>query len=164
VWYLCPGYYVADQPSEAGNAVIDPIADVGQLLDALTAVLAPGGLLSLVSVNRYSAPYGAAFLHQDLERAYASLDSDMQLGYIFDTAMRLFTAEEIGALLRERGFAEPHHYGVRCLCDYWGTNEQKQQPAVMAQLERLERRLADRHPYKLLARYFHLLARRGAAS
>ncbi|MCU0493413.1 MAG: fructosamine kinase family protein [Chloroflexaceae bacterium] len=27
VWYLSPGYYVADQPSEADNAVIDPILD-----------------------------------------------------------------------------------------------------------------------------------------
>lgn len=143
--------------------VLQYVPDVGLLLDGLAAALRPGGLLSLVSVNRYSAPYQAAFLHHDLERALASLDQQTHHGQLFDTAMTLTTAEEVGALLSARGFEPIHHYGVRCLCDYWGDNAEKQQPAVMAQLERLERRLSAAHPYKHLARYYQLVAQRGAA-
>lgn len=128
----------------------------------MLTTLRPGGVLSLVSVNRYSVPYQAAFLHHDLERAYASLNDHTQRATIFDTPMSLATAEEISALLAARGFSAIHHYGIRCLCDYWGDNAEKMQPAVMAQLERLERRLTDAYPYKLLARYYQLIVRRAA--
>lgn len=46
--------------------VLQYIPAVERLLDGLLAVLRPGGVLSLVSVNRHSVPYQAAFLHRDL--------------------------------------------------------------------------------------------------
>lgn len=142
--------------------VLQYAPDVGQLLDTLLTTLRPGGVLSLVSVNRYSVPYQAAFLHHDLERAYASLDDHTQQATIFDAPMSLATAEEVSALLAARGFSAVHHFGIRCLCDYWGDNAEKMQPTVMAQLERLERRLTDAYPYKLLARYYQLIVHRTA--
>jgi S-adenosylmethionine-dependent methyltransferase len=141
--------------------VLQYVSDVGQLLDGLLAVLRPGGVLSLVSINRYSVPYQAAFLHRDLQRAYASLDDSIQRATIFDTPMTLYTAEEMTVLLAARGVAGIDHYGIRCLCDYWGDNAEKARPEVMAQLERLERRLTGREPYKQLARYFQLVTHRG---
>jgi hypothetical protein len=41
----------------------------------LAATLVPGGLLSLISVNRYAMPYRAAFFRNDLAGALALLDS-----------------------------------------------------------------------------------------
>lgn len=139
--------------------VIQYVPSVERLLDQLAAVLHPGGLLSLVSINRHSAPLQAAFLHHDLDRAFASLDDHVQKTTIFETPMTMFTAEEVTALLTPRGFTSVDHYGVRCLCDYWGSTEEKLQPAVMAQIERLERRMTNTFPYKHLARYFQLIAR-----
>lgn len=52
------------------------------------------------------------------------------------------------------------HYGIRCLCDYWGDNKLKADPHIFAQLERLELELTARYPYKLLARYFQVVARK----
>lgn len=138
--------------------VIQYFPAIEHLLDQLITVLRPGGLLSVVSINRYAAPFRAAFLHHDLERAYTSLDDPVQKAIIFDTPMTMFTAEEVTALLAARGCDPIHHYGVRCLCDYWGSNEEKMQPTVMAQIERLEQRMANAFPYKHLACYFHLIA------
>jgi hypothetical protein len=41
-----------------------------------------------------------------------------------------------------------------------GDNDLKADPAVFKQLEELEFAMADRHPYKLLARYFQVIARK----
>jgi S-adenosylmethionine-dependent methyltransferase len=137
---------------------IQYVPNLEPMLDQLATVLRPAGLLSLVSINRYSVPYQAAFLHHDLERAYASLGDHVQKTTIFETPMTMFTAEEVTTLLAPRGFRAIHHYGVRCLCDYWGSTEEKLQPAVMAQIERIERQLTAAFPYKHLARYFQLIA------
>lgn len=138
--------------------VIQYVDDVERLLATLATLLKPGGWLSLVSINRFSVPYQTAFLHQDLVRASQSLDDHTQLATIFGLPMRMYSAEEVAALLARQGFGQLHHYGVRCICDYWGTTEQKMQPEIMAQIEQLENRLSDAYPYKLLARYFHLIA------
>jgi S-adenosylmethionine-dependent methyltransferase len=138
--------------------VIQYSADLPALLGQLHAVLRPGGLLSLVSINRFSVPYQAAFLHRDLDRALASLDDHQQLTTIFGIPMTMYVADEVTELLSAQGFRVGQHYGVRCLCDYWGDTALKMQPAVMAKLARLDAALADRAPYKHLARYFQLIA------
>jgi S-adenosylmethionine-dependent methyltransferase len=129
--------------------VVQYVADVPQLVADLAATLRPNGLLSLLSVNRHSAPYQAAFLHHDRQ----------QVATIFNAPMTLFTADEVAEILEGQGYTVVAHVGIRCICDYWGTTEEKLRPEVMAQIEALERRLMHRSPYKDLARYYHLIAR-----
>jgi hypothetical protein len=66
----------------------------------------------------------------------------------------------MSGLLRDAGCHIEQDYGVRCVCDYWGDNERKSQPEIFEQLERLEFALTDKYPYKLLARYFQVVARK----
>ena len=51
-------------------------------------------------------------------------------------------------------------YGIRCLYNYWGTNELKQDSEIYAKLKRLEMELTGREPYSLTARQFQLVARK----
>ena len=127
---------------------------------ALDAPLKSGGLISLLSINRYSIPYHLAFLRGDLAEALAQIDARGMRAHIFDATMANYSADEIGAMLQGAGCAVEHDYGIRCMCDYWGDNERKADPVVFAQIEQLESALADRHPYKLLARYFMVIARK----
>jgi S-adenosylmethionine-dependent methyltransferase len=138
--------------------VLQYVDDVPALLAALAGVLKPGGWLSLIGVNRYALPYRAAFSRGDLVDAYAQLDQRSEVSSLFGATMTEYTAEEIVALLPDAGCELVQHYGVRCLCDYWGTNELKSDPVVFAALEKLELALTDRYPYKLLARYFQIVA------
>jgi len=46
------------------------------------------------------------------------------------------------------------------MCDYWGDNARKSDPATFEQIERLDFALTDLYPYKLLARYFQVVGRR----
>ncbi len=141
--------------------VLQYVDDVPALLAAVAAPLRPGGVLSIISVNRYAMPYRAAFAQGDLAAAYDKLDQRSETAILFGATMNQYSAEEIAAMLPAAGCAAVQDYGIRCICDYWGDNQRKSDPAVFAQLERLELALADRHPYKLLARYFQVVARKG---
>jgi S-adenosylmethionine-dependent methyltransferase len=74
--------------------------------------------------------------------------------------MTTYCVDEIREILKSVGCVVEKDYGIRCICDYWGDNERKSDPAVFEQIERLEFALTERHPYKLLARYFQVIARK----
>ncbi len=142
--------------------VLQYVDDVPQLLDVLIHALAPAGVLSLLSVNRYALPYRAAFLYGDLDAACAALDERRHPALIFGEAMTTeYSADEVLSLLPAAGCTVLADYGIQCITPYWGDNERKAAPVVYAQLERLELALTARHPYKLLARYFQIVARKG---
>ena len=140
--------------------VIQFIDDVNPLLQALAGVLKPGGFLSLISTNQYSLPYQAAFLEQDLDKAFASLEPGDQYNPVFDVEVHEYRPDEIIDSLAAMGLKLEKHYGIRCLFNYWGTNELKEDSAVYAKLKKLEFELTERYPYYLTARQFQLIARK----
>jgi S-adenosylmethionine-dependent methyltransferase len=140
--------------------VIQYVDDVPGLLSGLAGSLKAGGLISIVNINRYSIPYRIAFPRGDLAEALAQLDNRRVKAFLFDVTMTGYSANEVIGMLGSVGCAVEQDYGIRCVCDYWGDNELKSDPAVFKQLEELEFALADRYPYKLLARYFQIIARK----
>jgi S-adenosylmethionine-dependent methyltransferase len=140
--------------------VMQYLPDVPGVLAKLGGLLEAGGLLSLVSLNRYSIPYKTAFFENNLEKALGELDARTTRVYLFDATVTTYTSEEASDLLRQSGLAIEADYGLRCLTDFWGTNEQKFDPETFERLAQLEAALAGQHPYKLLARFFQVIARK----
>ncbi len=138
--------------------VIQYVENLPGVLKDLVAALKPGGLMSIVSINRYSIPFRIAMPRGDLGEALANLDARRQTAILFDATMNCYSAGEIAELLAGAGCAVEQDYGIRCICDYWGDNDLKSDPAIFRQLEELEFAMAERHPYKLLARYFQVIA------
>ena len=141
--------------------VIQYVEDAPALLKDLAGLLRAGGLISIVSINRYSVPYRTALPRGDLAQALAQLDARRVKAFIFDASFNVYDAEEIKEMLSSAGCAAEQDFGIRCIAEYWGDNELKSDPAIFAQLEELEFALAERYPYKLLARYFQVIARKG---
>ena len=144
--------------------VLQYIDDVPLLFRNFANLLKPDGVISIISINRYSTPYHAAFLDNDLAQALAQLDTRTSKAKIFDAVMTSYCADEIKDLLESVGIVPEGDYGVRCICDYWGDNERKLDPVIFEQLERLEFALTELYPYKLLARYFQVVARKAKSA
>jgi S-adenosylmethionine-dependent methyltransferase len=144
--------------------VLQYINDVPSLIKKFANLLKPGGVVSIVSINRYSTPYHAAFLDNDLATALTQLDTHTSNAKIFDAVMTSYSADEMKELLENTGVISEGDYGIRCICDYWGDNERKLDPEIFAQIERLEFALTDLHPYKLLARYFQVIGRKAGSA
>lgn len=140
--------------------VLQYMDDVPALMNALAGLLKPDGILSVVSINRYSTPYHAAFLDGNLTEAMALLDARTSKAKIFDAKMVSYSVDEISELMKNAGMVVEKDYGIRCICDYWGDNERKSDPAIFEQIEHLEFALTELYPYKLLARYFQIVARK----
>lgn len=140
--------------------VLQYIDDVPLLFRNLANLLRPNGVISIVSINRYSTPYHTAFLDNNLSETFAQLNTRTSKARIFDAVMTNYCADEIKELLENVKIVVEGDYGLRCLCDYWANNEQKSDPGIFEQLEQLEFALTELHPYKLLARYYQVVGRK----
>ncbi|MFJ6671507.1 class I SAM-dependent methyltransferase [Actinosynnema sp. NPDC091369] len=139
--------------------VIQYLPDPAATLRAAVDLVAPGGLLSVIALNRNAEPLRHATRHLDPAAALAALDTDQAHTQTFDTTLTLYTADQVTAWLPDCDLVG--HHGIRAVTDYVADDDRKHDPAFFADLERLELALADRMPYPLLARFFHLVLRRG---
>ncbi|MFE7673028.1 class I SAM-dependent methyltransferase [Streptomyces albidoflavus] len=137
------------------------VDDARAALAAALAPLRPGGLFSVMAVNRHAVPLLTAVREGDLAAALTALDADRTRARTFDATLRLCTAEETTAHLAGLGCRDVCHYGIRTVCDQLTDDARKYEPAYYADLERLELALTARHPYPHTARLFQLTARKG---
>lgn len=141
--------------------VLQYVSDVSELLRNLAILLKPGGVLSLISVNRYSSPLRAAFKHDDLEEAHRMLFERVEAQVMFEHVATVYSGDEINAMLPQAELVFDKYYGIRCIWDYWGDNEKH--ASVADQLWKLEFALTDRYPYNLLARFWQIIAHKQPA-
>ena len=140
--------------------VIQYAGDLNAALAAITQPLKPNGICSIISQNRYAAPYRAALFDDDLDLAYESIDQRTEMTRVFGHEVPIYSGEEIIALLPNHRCTLLGHYGIWCMTMYWGDNARKADPVLYQKLERLELALSSRHPYNLLGRYYQIVARK----
>ena len=140
--------------------VIQFVDDLAPLFRAIATVLRSGGFMSLIATNQHSLPLQSAFLGNDLDQALAAIDQDTEYNAVFDMDVRVFKPQDLVNSLGDFDFSLEKHYGVRCLYNYWGSNETKNDPDVNHQLKSLEVALSDLEPYKHTARLFQLILRK----
>lgn len=158
---------VIDLPQLFGNEqfdvvllhnVLQYVPDADAALRAIHAVLRADGFLSLGIINPYSEVLGPALRELDLVTALDNIGTKVKKQNIFGLTHPLYTLEELEQMLHRCGFRLQTFYGVRSLCDYIADNERKADPIFFAQLEQLEMALRDQYPFKLIARFWHLIA------
>ncbi|MGW5124431.1 class I SAM-dependent methyltransferase [Streptomyces sp. NPDC004069] len=136
------------------------VDDVPGVLATTLAPLKPGGLFSMMAINRHSAALSIAVRETDPAAALAALGTDRSRTQTFDSAVTLHTAEEIIPVLQSLGCQDVRHYGIRGFCDYITDDARKHDPAFYADLEQLELATTALPPYMHTARLFQLTARK----
>ena len=134
--------------------VLQYVDDMAAALRAICHALLPGGLMSVISVNRYSEAYREALQQLRPRAALEKLDTGTIFSGVFKTQVRAYAAEEVSGALEALGCALLARYGVRCVYDYIPNNELKGDPTFAAELERLEHAMSGVYPYYLLAGQF----------
>ncbi|AXK31317.1 methyltransferase domain-containing protein [Streptomyces armeniacus] len=158
---------VLDLPAEVRGATYDLVLchnllqyqeEPGPVLRTVVPLVRPGGLLSVMAINRHSAPLALAVRSLDPAAALRALGERQSRSATFDAGLTLHTAEEITAELTVLGCTGVRHYGIRTVADHITDDARKRDPAFYADLEALELALTDREPYVHTARIFHLVA------
>jgi len=140
--------------------VLQYVDDLNAAVHALSRVVKPNGLLSIMCINRYSEPYRLALQELNLPAAYAALGAEVIVTKIFETTMKAYAAEDLREPLEHAGCTIVGQYGIRCVNDYIANNDLKSDPVFFADLLKLELALSDKFPYYLSARAFHLVAQK----
>lgn len=140
--------------------VLQYVDDINTAIKTMSDALKPNGLISIIAMNRYSEPYRLALHQLDLDGALASLDADMLRTVVFNTDVHARTVGDMREPLQAAGCSIVGDYGIRCVCDYIQDNEIKSGPTFFAKLEKLEYALSGRAPYKNVAKFFQVVARK----
>lgn len=143
-----------------GHGLLEVVDDVDRAVAALTAVVAPGGALSVLVANRYGAV---------LHRALAGHLSDAcrllnePAGHLADSGeplLRRFDVAGLTSLLTNAGLAIEVLQGHDVVADIVPGSVLESTPAAVDELAELETEAARRPPLRDIAARLHALARR----
>lgn len=138
------------------HGVITYLEEPGPLLDALAQCTAPGGVISVMTLNAHALPVRPA-LERRWQDALPLFDARHELGPL-GVETRGDTAEELSGQLAARGLDLLRWYGVWLFADWLDLGEAE--PEEVAQAAAVELKAGARDPYRQLARAIHVVARR----
>jgi S-adenosylmethionine-dependent methyltransferase len=147
----------------ACHTLIEYLPEPRAGLAALSDLLRPGGVLSVSFVNRHAEVLRQVWSRHDPAGALARLEGGTFCASLFGVQGMAYTAEEVSAWLGGLGLEVTATCGVRAFADQVPA-ERLEDPAFLDALLRLERAAATRSPYRLVARYVHLIARKVGAT
>jgi len=138
--------------------LLEFVDDPSAVLRSAARALRDSGLISILVRNRPGEVLKAALLSGDLAAAQNSLIADWGEESLYGGRVRLFTAENLRAMLEEASLKVIVERGVRIVSDYL--------PPTISRADEyerifdLERKLGSRPEFSAVARYTHILARR----
>ncbi|MFN2220484.1 MAG: methyltransferase [Anaerolineae bacterium] len=142
------------------HTLIEYLPEPREALRGLACLLRDGGLLSLSFVNRHAEVLRQVWKRSDPDGALAKLEDGIFYARLFDVPGRAYTAEEVSAWLPLLGLTVTAICGVRAFADQVPP-ERLADPAFLDDLLRLEVVAAHLEPYRQIARYVQLFARKG---
>jgi len=141
------------------HTLIEYLPDPPATLRALTGLIADGGVLSVSFVNHHAEILRQVWSQGDPAGALACLEDGSFCATLFDLPGVAYTAEEVSNWLADLGLTVTDTRGIRAFADYV-PRERLDDPDFIGALLRLELAAASRAPYKMLARYMHLIAQK----
>lgn len=141
------------------HTLIEYVPEPRRTLYSLAGLLRQGGLLSLSFRNRHVEALRQIWSRGNPAGALATLDDGAFCSGLFNLPGMTYTAEEACTWLRDLGLTVSAVCGVRVFADFVPP-ERLHDPEFFDTLLRLEKAVAGRPPYMLLARYVHLLSQK----
>jgi SAM-dependent methyltransferase len=132
------------------------------LIDQLCRCTARDGIVSIMTANAKAGAVRPA-LERRWDDALASFDARTEIG-VLGVPGRADTVEELSELLRVRGVAPVHWYGVWLFVDWLEFSGVELDPSDTQQVTAtaaVELEASRRDPYRQLSRVFHLVGRKG---
>ncbi|WP_151732823.1 methyltransferase domain-containing protein [Paenibacillus tengchongensis] len=119
-----------------------------------------GGCLSLIAHNPAAKVLKKAIMLKQPAEALAGMGSDKEYSGIIGTDITVYSCEQLTEWLRESGYKVAGHFGIHNVYGYIADNELKHDDAWHEQMKQLEFGLGGQSPYRDIAVFTHLIARK----
>jgi SAM-dependent methyltransferase len=139
------------------HSVLEVVDDPADALAAISAVLRPGGIASLLAANRVGAVLARVAAGR-LPEARELLSHPQGNGGSSDPLARRFTMTELERIVAAAGLVPRSSHGVRIFADLAPASLLDVDPRAVEDLVALERAVADDPAYLSLATALHVLA------
>lgn len=137
--------------------ILEYVGDPCQTLQSLYKVAAPGGELSLVTLNPVSEVIRAIVFHKDPDLASAKLENVAFDAKWFGNA-KLYTLDQVVEWCEQSGWALQDYRAIRALADY--IPETAYDEETKRKVYQLENALSGREPYRRIGRYLQFAFRK----
>lgn len=131
-------------------------------LRTVCTTLRSGGLLSIILPNPASEALFVIFQDWDLRTALTRLDAKTGCWPVLGIATPRYTTQELTQWLQAAGCTPIAQYGIHSVSNYIAPDKLKDNPMLFDDLARFEFAVSARHPYYLIARLMHLIAKKDA--
>ena len=140
--------------------VIQYSDDWEDLLVSMLQPLASGGIVSLMTRNKFAVPFDVTLDDYELDDLPVLLEEPQGKSGVFDTTISFFTARYLIDWLAQHGFTMLAHYGVYCLYNHRNVSGEYEDTVIVNKLYSLESHLGKQSPYKETARYLQIIAQK----
>jgi S-adenosylmethionine-dependent methyltransferase len=139
------------------HLLLEYLPDHAYMIEQISRLLKPDGLLSLMYENRYASIMRMALKGQDPRAALELLTRQDRI--IEAPADEGFTLapEQVNRIVEQKGLHIVADYGVGIFSEFASVDKFKHNPDFAATLRELERTAAPMPQYRGIARYRHLL-------
>lgn len=118
------------------------------------------GMLSLIAHNPTAKVMKKAIVNRDPKGAAASIGNNQKFSGIIQTEITIYPLEQLEKWLAECGYEIRKTYGIHNLYGYITDNELKMNTEWNAQMVDLELTLGSLSPYKDIAIFSHIIAKK----
>lgn len=143
------------------HTLLEYVEDAQATVDQLAGLLRRDRFFSCMVANRFSEAWHLALRDQNPEGAEAALQKGVFSAKLFQNMpKRSFSLAELTKLLARSRLTSFEEFGIRIFADFFPA-EKLQETKFFRKVIKLERRALDKDPYRHLARYIHIIARKG---
>lgn len=140
--------------------VLEYVEEPGDLLKRIGSKQNERGYLSLIAHNPVGKVMKKAIILKDPEEAFHSLESDQEYSSVIQTEITTYPHERLQQWLQEAGYEVLDRCGIHNIYGYIADNEIKQQEEWHRRAAKLEHELGCLSPYRDIAVFTHLIARK----
>ena len=142
--------------------ILEYVEEPGKFIESISMCQDPGGYLSLIAHNPPAKVMKKAVINKNPEDALNSLGNQLEYSGVIQTDITVYTFEQLQEMLEKSGYEIQERYGIHNIYGYIADNEVKQDTEWHKKVSKLEMELGKISPYKDIAIFTHIIAKKKA--
>ncbi|XEC97302.1 class I SAM-dependent methyltransferase [Paenibacillus tarimensis] len=140
--------------------ILEYLENPEEFIKSISKIQHQGHFLSLIAHNPAAKVMKKAIINKDPEGALDSVNNYQEYSGIIQTNITTYSLDHLGVMLEESGYEIQGRYGIHNIYGYISDNEIKHDINWHNKTVKLELELGEKSPYRDIAVFTHIIARK----